>query len=67
MQQKAAKEFVDRQSHESLLVAVRRIAPAESDSASVEGDQPMVGDGHPVRVAAEIVQGMLGTAKGALE
>ena len=66
VQQKAAQELIDRKRHEALLVFVRRIAPAESDSASVEGDQAMVGDGHPVRVAAEIVQGMLGTAKGAL-
>jgi len=45
VQQEAPQEFIDRQGSELLLTAVRRIAPAKSDLAILEGDQAMVGDG----------------------
>jgi hypothetical protein len=46
---------------------VRRIAPAESDLAVAEGDQTVVGDGHAMGVAAEIVHDVFGAAEGTLQ
>ena len=66
MEQEAAQELIDSQGHEPLLVAVRRIAPAESEVAIREGDEPGVGDGDAMGVCAEIAQHVLGAAEGAL-
>ena len=59
MQQEAAQELIARQSGELLLVC--GIAPAEGHLAIGKRYEPMVGDGHTMRVAAEIVQHILGT------
>src|SRR5580692_7811791 len=64
MEQEAAQELMDWQSHEPFLVAVRGIAPAEGDVAIGESNQPGVGDGDAMGVGAEIAQHMFGTAEG---
>ena len=66
MEQKAAQELIDSQSHEPLLVAVRGISPAEGDLAIGESDQPGVRDGDAMSVCAEIAQHMLRSAEGRL-
>jgi len=66
MEQEAAQELVDIQSHEPLLVAVRGISPAKGDVAIGEGDQPGVGDGDAMGVGAEIAQHMFRSAEGRL-
>jgi len=66
MEQKAAQELIDGQSHEPLLVAVRGIAPAEGDVASGESDQPGVRNGDAMGVGAEIAQHMFRAAEGRL-
>ena len=43
---------------------VSGIAPAKGDLVIDEGDQPMVGDGHAMGVAAEIVQHEFGATEG---
>ena len=53
---------VERQ--ELLLVPVGRVSPAEGHLAILHLDQAAVGDGHPVRIASQILEDMLGTAKG---
>ena len=64
----AAKELIDWQSHEPLLVAVRGIAPSEGDVAIGEGNQPAVGDGDAMSIGAEITQHMFRSRpKGRLE
>lgn len=55
MQEKAAQKLVDRQRHQTLLVLVSGIAPAESDAAVGERDEAMVRDRHSMGVLAEIV------------
>jgi hypothetical protein len=65
MQQEAAQELIVGQSGELLLVG--GIAPAEGDLAIGKGNQAMVGDGHTMGVAAEIVQHILGTTEGAFQ
>jgi hypothetical protein len=42
VQQESAQEFVDRQRHQTLLVFVSGIAPAERDRAIDECDESMV-------------------------
>src|SRR5580704_11225763 len=66
MEQEAAQELLDIQSHEPLLVAVRGIAPAEGDVAIGKCDQPGVGDGDAMGVGAKIAQHMFRTAEGPL-
>ena len=64
VQQEALQELVDRQASELLLIVVCRIAPAKSDLAILERDQAMVGDGHAMGIAAEILQHVFGTTEG---
>ena len=66
MEQEAAQELIDGQSHERLLVAVRRVAPAEGYVAISESDQPGVRDSDAMGVGAEIAQHMFRAAKGSL-
>ena len=66
MEQEAAQELIDGQSHEPLLVAMRGIAPAEGDVATGESDQPGVGDGDAMGVGAEVAQHMFRSAEGTL-
>ena len=66
MQKKAPKKLIGADCHLSLLVAVRIILPSKGDTVILEGQQPVVGDGDPVRVAREVMQYMLRPAKGAL-
>ena len=56
VEQEAAQELFDRQSHEPLLVAVSGVSPAECDVAIGESHQPAVGDGDAMGVGAEIAQ-----------
>ena len=66
MEQEAAKELIDWQSHEPLLVAVRGIAPSEGDVAIGESNQPAVGNGDAMSIGAEITQHMFRSAEGRL-
>ena len=66
MEQEAAQELFDSQTHESLLVAVCRIAPAEGHVAARKSNQPTVGDGNAMGIGAEIAQHMFGPPKGSL-
>ena len=46
---------------------VSRITPAKSDLAIGERDQAMVGDGHAMSVAAQIVQHIFGATEGTFQ
>jgi hypothetical protein len=50
-----------------LFVAVSRIAPTKSDLAIGQGDQAVVGDGHAMGVAAEIVHYVFRATEGRLQ
>ena len=63
VQQKAPDELLGRQRHLSLLAAVGVVPPAKRDLAVLHADEPMVGDGHPVGIARQVVQDMLRPAK----
>jgi len=66
MEQEAAQELTDRQSHEPFLVAVGGIAPAEGEVAIGESDQPGVRDGNAMGVGTKITQHMFRATEGSL-
>src|ERR1700693_36438 len=66
VEQEAAEELVDRQSHDPLWGAVRGIAPSERDFAISQSKQPVVGDGDAVGVGAEIAQHVFRSTEGRL-
>ena len=63
VQQESSKELVDRQRHETLLVFVSGIAPAESDPVIGERDKSMIGNCYSMGVLAEVAKRMLRAAK----
>jgi hypothetical protein len=66
VEQEAAQEFLDRQGHQALLVAVRGVSPAKGDLVALEGDQAVIGDRHAVGVAAKITENIFGATEGRL-
>jgi len=64
--EEAADELGGGNPHQSLLVAPSVIFPTECDVVAIKGDQPMIGDGDPVRITSEIAQDLLGPAEGGL-
>jgi len=66
VQEEAAQELVDGQSHEPLLVTVSGVAPAKSYVALGESNQPAVGNGDAMSVGAEIAQHVFWPAERAL-
>ncbi len=63
VQQESAQELVGPQRHQTFLVFVSGIAPAESDDAIGKCDEAMVRDGDAMGVLAEVAKRMLRTAK----
>ena len=61
MQQKPPEEFICGQRHHFLLLLVLIVLVGESDLSVFQTDQPVVGDGHAMRVAAEVIQNSFGT------
>jgi len=59
----SAQEFVGGEGHLALLVAMGVVPPAKSNLAVLEGDQPMVGDGHAMGVTGQVMQDIFGTAE----
>ena len=63
MEQEAAQELVDRQSHQPFLVAVRGISPAKGDVMVGKSNEPVVGDGNAMGIVAKIAQCMFRAAE----
>ena len=63
MQQESAQELMCGNSHDLVLAAVCIVSPAEGDMIVLEGDETMVGDGHAMGVAGQIVENMFGAAE----
>jgi hypothetical protein len=64
VEQEAAQELLDRQGHQTLLVAVRGVSPAKGDLVAFQGDQAVIGDRHAVGIAAEVTENVFGTTEG---
>jgi hypothetical protein len=52
VQQEAAQELIERQSHQLVLVVVSGVAPAKGDLVIGQGDESVVGDGDAMGVVA---------------
>jgi hypothetical protein len=63
MQQEAAKKLLYRQAHLALLVLMRGVTPSERDLPIGKRDKSVIGDGHAVRITAEVAQNVFGSAE----
>ena len=59
MEQKSPDEFVRRKGHGFLLIVIAVVSPVEFHLAIFNVDNPMIRNGHSVRVAADIVHDLL--------
>ena len=66
MQEETAEELDGSQGHHAVLAAVGVILVAKRDALSIEGHDPMIGNGDPMSVAAKISQHLRGAAEGGL-
>ncbi len=66
MQQEAADKLVGRDGHDLLATAVPIVLPAETNGAIIDVDEAIVGDGDAVRVAADVIEDLLGSGEGRL-
>ena len=64
VQAESTEEFDGSDRHRPRLTAVPVVLPSESDGAVSDVDNPMIRDGHAVRVAREVLQHVLGAAEG---
>jgi hypothetical protein len=66
MQEETAQELGCQQCHLALLATTRIVLPTEGDAFSVECQQPVIGNGDPVRVSTEIAQDLGWATEGRL-
>ena len=64
VQEKSPDELVCREGHGLLLIVVAIVSPGEFHITTFDIDDPMIGDGDPVRVAADIVHHLLWSGEG---
>ena len=63
MQEESAQKFIGVYRHLPFAVAMGIILPTEGDLIALHGDQPVIGDGHAMRVASQVVEHMLWSAE----
>ena len=66
VKQEAPNELVGGDGHRSHLVAASVIPPAKRNVVAIESNEPVVGDGDAVSVAAEVSDDLLRPAEGGL-
>jgi hypothetical protein len=59
VKQESPDEFVRRKGHGFLLIVIAVVSPGKFHLALFDVDESMIGNGHPVRVAADIVHHLL--------
>jgi hypothetical protein len=59
VEQKSPDELVRRKGHGFLLIVIAVVSPTKFHLALFDVDEPMIANGHPVRVAADIVHHLL--------
>ncbi len=59
MKQETANELKGLQGQPFDLVVVRRIPPSKGDLVAFPFDQPIIGEGHPMGVTAQIIDHLL--------
>jgi hypothetical protein len=63
MQEESAQKLAGGYRHLPFAVAMGIVLPTESDLIALHGDQPVIGDGHAMRVASQVVEHMLWSAE----
>ena len=63
VEQKSPDELVRRKGHGFLLIVITVVSPTKFHLALFDVDEPMIGNGHPVGVAADIVHHLLGSGE----
>lgn len=66
VEQETTQELICREGHGAIYVAVRAVSPEEGDVAIVKGNQAVVGNGHPMCIAAEVAHYIFRPAEGPL-
>ena len=66
MQEEAAKELCCEQRRGALLAAAGVVLPAKGNAFPIKRQEPVIGDGDAMGIAAQIAQHFLGSAKGRL-
>ena len=66
VQEEAAQELGSQQGHRTLSAAASIVLPSEDDAFAIECQEPMIGDGDPVRVSTEVAQDLDRAAEGQL-
>jgi len=66
VQQEAAQELICGNGDDLLLAAVGIITPTEGDAIVFKRHETMVGDGHAMGVAGQVVENMFGATEGRL-
>jgi len=64
MKQESPDEFLGREGHGLLLIVVAIVSPVEFHMTVFDIDDPMIGDGDPVRVAANVIHHLLWSGEG---
>ena len=64
MKQESPDEFLGREGHGLLLIVVAIVSPVEFHMTTFDIDDPMIGDGDPVRVAADVIHHLLWSGEG---
>ena len=64
LQEETAQELGCQQRHLALLATTRIVLPTEGNAFAVECQQPVIGNGDPVRIPAEIAQDFCRSAEG---
>jgi hypothetical protein len=64
MKEEAADELIDRQGHGFLLAVIAVVLIAELDLAVFDGEQTIIGNGHAVGIATQVIEYLLGSSKG---
>ena len=67
VEQKPTHELDRIQGHDLAPAVVRIVFPLKTDAAILEGAESMVGDGHAVGVASQILKHEPGSAEGGLD
>ncbi len=63
VKQEAADELGGLQSHDAWSLLMTVVSAAEADLVGLTGEQALVGDGHPVGIASQVLQHLLWTPK----
>lgn len=66
MQEESAQKLTGGNRHLPLLITMGIIFPTERDLICGHGDQPVIGDGHTMGVASQVMEYMLGSPEGLL-